>query len=304
MSEAVKQDGGRGTRRADQARATRRRIIDQAARLFAEQGYAATTLDQIAAAADVAVQTVYFHFRNKATVLKQVVDVLAAGDDEPVPVLDRPWARRMREEPDGARALAIWLRNTRAIFGRVAPVMKIVRDAAGSDPQMAAQWQTNLAQRYAAQHAVIQQLADKGALRPELTVDRAADIILPRQLRRLPTAHRRTQLDTRPMGTVDHRHPHRHHPPLNAVPAHLPEGFRLRSVRSEALTLVFGWRPGAEGAVVTIGLVAGHPCCGCPGRHRLVITSRASSGLVANCLSAGMPAAVHRGRSPVHDFGR
>jgi AcrR family transcriptional regulator len=177
MSEAVKQDGGRGTRRADQARATRRRIIGQAARLFAEQGYAATTLDQIAAAADVAVQTVYFHFRNKATVLKEVVDVLAVGDDEPVPVLDRPWVRRMREEPDGARALAIWLRNTRAIFGRVAPVMKIVRDAAGSDPQMAAQWQTSLAQRYAAQHAVIQQLADKGALRPDLTVDRAADIV-------------------------------------------------------------------------------------------------------------------------------
>jgi AcrR family transcriptional regulator len=177
MSEGVKQDGGRGTRRAEQARATRRRIIDQAARLLAEQGYAATTLDQIAAAADVAVQTVYFHFRNKATVLKEVVDVLAVGDDEPVPVLDRPWVRRMRQEPDGARALAIWLRNTRAIFGRVAPVMKIVRDAAGSDPQMAAQWQTSLAQRYAAQRAVIQQLADKGALRPELTVDRAADII-------------------------------------------------------------------------------------------------------------------------------
>ena len=177
MSEAVKQDAGRGTRRAEQARATRRRIIGQAARLFAEQGYAATTLEQIAAAADVAVQTVYFHFRNKATVLKEVVDVLAAGDDEPVPVLDRPWARRMREEPDGRRALRIWLRTSRAIFGRVAPVMKIVRDAAGSDPQMAAQWQTSLAQRYAAQHAVIQQLADKDALRPDLTVDRAADIV-------------------------------------------------------------------------------------------------------------------------------
>jgi AcrR family transcriptional regulator len=177
MSEAVKQDGGRGTRRAEQARATRRRIIDQAARLFAEQGYAATTLDQVAAAADVAVQTVYFHFRNKATVLKQDVDVLAAGDDEPVPVLDRSWVRRMRDEPDGARALAIWLRTSRAIFGRVAPVMKIVRDAAGSDRQMAAQWQTNLAQRYTAQRAGVQLLADKGALRPDLTADRAADIV-------------------------------------------------------------------------------------------------------------------------------
>ena len=243
MSEAVKQDGGRGTRRADQARATRRRIIDQAARLFAEQGYAATTLDQIAAAADVAVQTVYFHFRNKATVLKEVVDVLAVGDDEPVPVLDRPWVRRMREEPDGARALAIWLRNTRAIFGRVAPVMKIVRDAAGSDPQMAAQWQTSLAQRYAAQHAVA---AAGRQRRTAAGSHRAADIVLPRQLRRLPTAHRRRagyaqweRWITATLTATDIL-------PLNAVPAHLPEGFRSRSARSEALTLVFGWRPGSH----------------------------------------------------------
>ena len=55
--------------------------------------------------------------------------------------------------------------------------MKIVRDAAGSDPQMAAQWQTNRKQRYTAQRTVVQQLADKDALRPELTVDRAADIV-------------------------------------------------------------------------------------------------------------------------------
>jgi AcrR family transcriptional regulator len=177
VSESVKQNRQPGTRRAEQARATRRRIIDQAAALFIEQGYAATTLDQIAKGAGVAVQTLYFHFGNKATVLKEVVDVLAVGDDEPVPLLDRSWARRVRDEPDGRRALAIWLRNARAVFGRVAPIMNVVRDAAGSDPEMAAQWQTNLAQRYVAQRAVVQQLADKHALRPDLTVDRAADIV-------------------------------------------------------------------------------------------------------------------------------
>jgi AcrR family transcriptional regulator len=177
VSEGVKQNRQPGTRRAEQARATRRRIIDQAARLFIEQGYAATTLDQIARGAGVAVQTLYFHFGNKATVLKEVVDVLAVGDDQPVPLLDRSWARRVRDEPDGRRALAIWVRNARAVFGRVAPIMKVVRDAAGSDPEMAAQWQTNLAQRYTAQRTVVQQLADKHALRPELTVDRATDIV-------------------------------------------------------------------------------------------------------------------------------
>jgi AcrR family transcriptional regulator len=177
MSERVKASGERGVRRADQARATRRRIIDCAEKLFVEQGYAATTLDQIAKNAGVAVQTVYFHFRNKATVLKEVVDVLAVGDDEPVPMLNRTWARRVRDEPDGRRALGIWLRNARGIFGRTAPIMRIVRDAAGSDPEMAAQWQTNTAQRYLALHTFAQQLAGKDALRPDLTVDRATDII-------------------------------------------------------------------------------------------------------------------------------
>lgn len=177
MSEGVKHTAESGTRRAQQARATRRRIIDRAAKLFIEQGYAATTLDQISTAAGVAVQTVYFHFRNKATVLKEVVDVAAVGDDEPVPVLDRPWVRRVRKEPDGRRALAIYLRNARAIFERIAPIMKTVRDAAGSDPEMAAQWQTNRKQTYTAQRTVVQWLADKHALRPELTVDRATDIV-------------------------------------------------------------------------------------------------------------------------------
>jgi len=177
MSEGVKHTAESGTRRAQQARATRRRIIDQAAKLFIEQGYAATTLDQISTAAGVAVQTVYFHFRNKATVLREVVDVAAVGDDEPVPVMDRPWVRRVRKEPDGRRALAIYLRNARAIFERIAPIMKTVRDAAGSDPEMAAQWQTNRKQTYTAQRTVVQWLADKHALRQELTVDRATDIV-------------------------------------------------------------------------------------------------------------------------------
>jgi AcrR family transcriptional regulator len=177
MSDAVKHQAGRGTRRAAQARATRRRITDRACDLFLRQGYAATTIDQIAASAGVAVQTVYFHFGNKATVLKQIIDMLAAGDDEPVPMLDRPWVRQMREEPDGRQALAIWLSNSRAIFTRVAPIMKIVRDAAGADPEMAAQWQTNQQQRLTAQRFLTQQLADKQALRPGLDAEHAADII-------------------------------------------------------------------------------------------------------------------------------
>ncbi|WP_200834579.1 TetR/AcrR family transcriptional regulator [Amycolatopsis alkalitolerans] len=172
MSEPVKTN-----RRTAQARATRSRIIESARELFLGQGYAATTLDQIALRAGVAVQTVYFHFRNKATVLKEVMDVSSVGDDAPVPLLDRPWLRRVREEPDPRRAVAIWLRNSRAVYGRVAPLLSVVRDAAGADPDMAAQWRVNQDQRYVAHRTLAEILAAKKALRPGLTVAKAADII-------------------------------------------------------------------------------------------------------------------------------
>jgi AcrR family transcriptional regulator len=177
MSEPVKQRTDRGTRRAEQARATRRRIADQAQRLFLRQGYAATTLDQIAAGANVAVQTVYFHFGNKATVLKQVIDILAVGDDEPVPMWDRNWVQRVLEEPDGRRALAIWVGNSQAILTRLAPILKVIRDAVGADSEMAAQWQSIEQQRFRDYQAFIQVLADKHALRPDLGTESATDII-------------------------------------------------------------------------------------------------------------------------------
>ena len=173
----VKGKTGPGTRRAQQARATRQRITGQALELFLRQGYAATTLDQIAASAGVAVQTVYFHFGNKATVLKQIVDMLAVGDEEPVPMLGRPWVQQMREEPDGRRALAIFLAASRAILLRLAPVLKIVRDAAGADPEMAALWEAIQQQRLADFVAFTQLLAGKQALRQDLAIEHAADIL-------------------------------------------------------------------------------------------------------------------------------
>src|SRR5215212_4550247 len=97
--------------RAEQARATRRRIVDAAAEQFVSRGYGATTLEDIAEAAGVAVQTVYFHFRNKPTLLKHALDVAAVGDDEPVPLLERPWMARIRREPDPRRVITLWVAN-------------------------------------------------------------------------------------------------------------------------------------------------------------------------------------------------
>jgi AcrR family transcriptional regulator len=161
--------------RAARTRATRRRIVDAAAALFVEHGYGVTTLEQIAARAGVAVQTVYFHFGNKRTVLKEAVDVAAVGDDEPVALLDRPWQDELRAEPDPRQVVVLWVANGRSIYARIGPIMAVVRDAAVTDPDMATQWAINEAQRVTAYRAFADLLDQRGALnRP---VDEAVDVL-------------------------------------------------------------------------------------------------------------------------------
>lgn len=178
MSDDVKGGPRRRGVRGAQARATRRRIIDAAALLFIADGYAATTLEQIAERAGVAVQTVYFHFGNKRTVLKEAVDVAAVGDDEPVALLERPFYEQLDAEPDPRRLITLWVQSGRDILVRIAPIMRVVRDAAGIDPDMAAQWTTNEQQRATAYRVLAQQLADRGALKPSMSVDDATDIVI------------------------------------------------------------------------------------------------------------------------------
>lgn len=176
MDEVVKGRASRASRAA-QALNTRRKIVEAAGRFFVRDGYAATTLQQIADEAGVAVQTVYFHFGNKRTLLKELVDIASVGDDQPVALLDRPWVQDLHTAHGGPEAVAVWLRASREIFGRVAPILRIVRDAAASDPEMAAQWETNQQQRLSAHRALAEILDAKRTLRPGLTVDEAADIL-------------------------------------------------------------------------------------------------------------------------------
>lgn len=165
------------TSRSDQRRATRRRIIDAAADLFIEHGYATTTLEQVADRAGVAVQTVYFHYGNKRTLLKEAVDLAAAGDDEPVPVLERPWNEAMHAADDVDEVLSIWARNGAEIFERIAPIMGVVRDAAVVDAEMAEQWATNEGQRLTAFRELAALLDDRGDLRAGMDVEQATDLV-------------------------------------------------------------------------------------------------------------------------------
>lgn len=162
--------------RAQQARATRRRIIAAATSQFVAHGYGATLLDRVAEQAGVAVQTVYFHFGNKRTLLKEALDIAAVGDDDPVPLMERPWVKEIQAETDPVRIIALWLATGRSILDRIAPLMRVVRGATGTDPEVAAQWDANQAQTRTAHGFLAELLARRGALKPGLDVEQARDI--------------------------------------------------------------------------------------------------------------------------------
>ena len=176
MSQPVKKPYNSALRAA-QARATRRAIVDAAARLFVERGYGATTVDAIAEAAGVSRKTVFTSVGGKTEALKLAIDWAIAGDDEPVPMLERPHIRAMQQEPDARRILTGYAGAVREAGARTAPLHEVVRAAAGLDEEIRALAEEGRAQRIRGMRFMAQQLADRGALKPGLTPAEAADVL-------------------------------------------------------------------------------------------------------------------------------
>src|SRR5262245_53944821 len=102
-------DARRRRERADEERrATRRRVLDAATRLFVAKGYTATTVADIARGAGVAVQSVYKAGQSKAELLHAVVDLAVAGDDDDIKITDRATFAAISDEPDPRRQVQMW----------------------------------------------------------------------------------------------------------------------------------------------------------------------------------------------------
>lgn len=163
--------------RADRARQTRRRMLESARALFVTQGYAATTMERIAEEAGVAVQTLYYTFQTKGQLLCEVVEVTAAGEDDPVPVARRPWMQEMLTSTSGQRILALGVEHGTDIFERAAPLWPAVT-AATADPRVAHYWREVTANRRAGQRRMVARVDELGALRNGLDPDRATDLVV------------------------------------------------------------------------------------------------------------------------------
>ena len=162
--------------REAQARETRRLVVRAAAGLFETEGYGATTIDAVAAAAGVSRKTVFSAVGGKLELLKLGLDWAIAGDDEPVAMADRPEIYTLFERDDAEGILRDWLRVQVAIDARIARLFEALNVAAGMDPEAHALRDVLQGYRRDGAFKLIAHLARLGALRPGLTKDRAADL--------------------------------------------------------------------------------------------------------------------------------
>jgi AcrR family transcriptional regulator len=164
-------------RRREQAAATRAAILAAAQRLLESRGYTATTMAAIATEAGVALKTVYVVFETKSGLLRALWHLLLRGDEGDAPVQERPWYRSIVDEPDPERQLRMNARSSRAVKERAASLMRVIRDAAPADADIGALWERIQTDFHAVQRTIVASLAEKGALRAGLDVDRASDIL-------------------------------------------------------------------------------------------------------------------------------
>ena len=163
--------------RREQAARTREHILGSAKELFERDGYAATTMAAIASAAGVSLKTVYLAFETKSGLLRALWHLLLRGEQDTVPVGEQPWYREVLDEPDPERQLRLNARNSLIVKRRAGAILDVIRDAASSDPEIAALWARIQTEFHENQRAIVQSIADKGALAAGLDVASASDIL-------------------------------------------------------------------------------------------------------------------------------
>ncbi|MEV2272318.1 TetR/AcrR family transcriptional regulator [Nonomuraea africana] len=171
-AKAPEREDGRTAR----ARVTKGRIIAAATELFTTAGYTGTSIGAIAAAAGVGEQTVYYAFGTKKAILAAALDQAVAGDDEPVPTLERAWVREALADPDPRSQIRRQIAGAGDIYLRAAALLDVVRSAATTDPDLAEIWATNIQQRLTVQRVFIEELTRKTPLAGGLTVGEATDV--------------------------------------------------------------------------------------------------------------------------------
>jgi AcrR family transcriptional regulator len=172
----VKRSYDASGRRA-QARARRLAVVLAARDLFERDGYRPTTIAAIAAHAGVSAESVYKGFGTKATLAKAVFDHELAGDDEPVPVAERPAMQAVRDEPDVRRKIAMFADGLAYRQARSARVQILIRDGRHVDDSLAPVWDKLRDEGLTGMMVLGRHLHQTGQLRDGIALDEVRDVL-------------------------------------------------------------------------------------------------------------------------------
>jgi AcrR family transcriptional regulator len=124
-------------RRSRRGAETRRKIEEAAGELFVARGYHGTSLQEIADAAGVHVQTIYLAYGTKAELLRAAASrPVAEGEDPAVPPQDRIWVREIMATDDPAEKLRLYVHHIRNVTEGWGPFQQAMR-AAADEPEVA-----------------------------------------------------------------------------------------------------------------------------------------------------------------------
>jgi AcrR family transcriptional regulator len=159
-------------RRRAAAAGNRRAVLDACRDLLLRDGYRATTIRAVAERAAVSQDTIYKTFGSKQQLMKAVYDVTVAGDDEPVPIGQRPPVQRVLKAPDPTEKIRLYAEFVRGFMQRLGGLVAVLAEA---DPEIAEIRAVTEAERLAGVRAFVGHLAGEGHLTSALDQDQAAD---------------------------------------------------------------------------------------------------------------------------------
>ena len=164
--------------RAEQAAETRHRVLEATRGLLLSRGYAATSMGAIASAAGVSRETLYKVFGSKSALVKDLYDVTVVGDEDDVPVADRPEMAAIHRAADPKSKIAQLAALSADLVGRVGPLLAMIMSGASAgDPELIKLAATSNEERLIGVQSLIHNLGEAGGLRAGLSETEAVDLM-------------------------------------------------------------------------------------------------------------------------------
>jgi AcrR family transcriptional regulator len=159
------------SRRQEYAEATRQAILDAARKLFSQQGYFATTVNEIAGLARVAAATVYAVSGGKQGLLHTLMDIWTTAPIVEVTV------RSIEELDDPAAAIELCAATCRSMREDCHDIIRVILNTAPHDPEVADTLAIATERYRNALIRIAKRLVDLGGLRPGIDVNEAVDLL-------------------------------------------------------------------------------------------------------------------------------